>query len=179
MTLGTRSYMFSQFYLSLFRYLLLESPSYLRKYKENDYGFSKFWSALPSYILHVRLKKKGRAIPVTGRGSPYGCETSRLPHFLDNQLTDYGEVVSLTRLPPITPRKIPGTHFCQRLSQPQGHTAARWIRSIEKSNGLIRNRIRDLPACSIAPQPTTLPGAPLTNYRKNEKIRRRGALQFR
>jgi hypothetical protein len=32
----------------------------------------------------------------TGRGGPLGCETSRLPHFLDNQLTDGGEVVSLT-----------------------------------------------------------------------------------
>jgi hypothetical protein len=42
---------------------------------------------------------KGKAIPVTGRGGPLGCETSRFPHFLDNQLTDGGEVVSLTRRP--------------------------------------------------------------------------------
>jgi hypothetical protein len=54
---------------------------------------------------------KGEAVPVTGRGGPKGCETSRLPHFLD-RLTDSGEVVSLTRRPPFTPRKIPGTHFC-------------------------------------------------------------------
>jgi hypothetical protein len=40
------------------------------------------------------------------------CETSRLPHFLDNRLTDGGEVVSLTRRPPFTLRKIPGTDFC-------------------------------------------------------------------
>jgi hypothetical protein len=26
------------------------------------------------------VKNKCRAIPVTGRGGPYGCETSRLPH---------------------------------------------------------------------------------------------------
>jgi hypothetical protein len=31
-------------------------------------------------------------IPVTGRGGPQSCETSRLPHFLDNRLTDGGEV---------------------------------------------------------------------------------------
>jgi hypothetical protein len=38
-----------------------------------------------------------------------GCGTSRFPHVLDNRLTDGGEVVSLTRRPPFTPRKIPGT----------------------------------------------------------------------
>jgi hypothetical protein len=46
---------------------------------------------------------KSKAIPVTGRGAPLGYETSRLPHFLDNRITDGGEVVSLTRhcaLPP-------------------------------------------------------------------------------
>jgi hypothetical protein len=56
--------------------------------------------------------KKGKAIPLTGHEGPYGCETSRLPHYLGNRLTYGGEVVSLTRRPPITPRKIPDTHFC-------------------------------------------------------------------
>jgi hypothetical protein len=49
---------------------------------------------------------KGTTIPVTG---PYGRETSRLPYFLHNRLTDGGEVVSLTRRPPFIPRKILGT----------------------------------------------------------------------
>jgi hypothetical protein len=44
-------------------------------------------------------------MPVTGRGGAQGCETSRLPHFLDSRLTDGGEVVSLTRRPPFTPKK--------------------------------------------------------------------------
>jgi hypothetical protein len=43
-----------------------------------------------------------KAIPVTGREGLYGCETSRLPHFLDSPLTDGGEVVSLTRRPLFT-----------------------------------------------------------------------------
>jgi hypothetical protein len=55
---------------------------------------------------------KVKAIPVTGREGIMGCETLRLPHFLDNRLTDGGEVVSLTHRPPFTPRKIPDTHFC-------------------------------------------------------------------
>jgi hypothetical protein len=37
------------------------------------------------------------------------------------------------------------------LSQPQGHSVAGWIRSIEKSSDLNGNRTRDLLACSIVP----------------------------
>jgi hypothetical protein len=46
-----------------------------------------------------------KAISVTGRGGPYGCETSRFSHFLDNFLTDGGEVVSLTRRPHLYPKE--------------------------------------------------------------------------
>jgi hypothetical protein len=42
------------------------------------------------------MGKKGKVIPVTGRGGLLGCETSGLPHFIHNRLTDGGEVVSLT-----------------------------------------------------------------------------------
>jgi hypothetical protein len=59
------------------------------------------------------VQKKSKAIPVTGREGPYGCERLRLPHLLDNRLTDGGKVVSLTRRPLFTPpRKVHGTHFC-------------------------------------------------------------------
>jgi hypothetical protein len=58
------------------------------------------------------MVKKGKATPVTGHEGLQGCETSSLPHFLDNRLTDGGEVVSLTRRLSFTPRKIPGTHLC-------------------------------------------------------------------
>jgi hypothetical protein len=63
----------------------------------------------------------------------------------------------------LPPRKFPGTHFCYSLSRPQGHSAAGRIRSIEESDDLIGNRTRDLPACSIVSQPTTLPHAPVGN----------------
>jgi hypothetical protein len=102
-------------------------------------------------------KSKGKAITATGREGPSGCETSRIPHFLDNLLKDGGEVVRLTRRPPFTPRKIRGTHFCYMVSRPQGHSAAGRITSIEKSDDLIGSRNRDLPACSIVP---TVPRAP-------------------
>ena len=34
------------------------------------------------------------------------------------------------------------THFCYRLSQPQGHSAAGWIMSMKNSNDTVRNRTR-------------------------------------
>jgi hypothetical protein len=63
-------------------------------------------------FLETLKVKKGKIIPVTGHEGPYGCETSWLPRFLDNRLTDGGEVVSLMRRPPFTPRKIRATYFC-------------------------------------------------------------------
>jgi hypothetical protein len=45
------------------------------------------------------------------------------------------------------------------------------IKSIEKSNDLIGNRTRDLPACSIVPQLTTLPRAPRVLSHRNLKYR--------
>jgi hypothetical protein len=63
--------------------------------------------------------------------------------------------------PPFTPRKIPGTLFCWRLSRPQDSSATGKIRSIENSNDLIGNRTRHLTDCSIVSQPTTPQRAPL------------------
>jgi hypothetical protein len=86
-------------------------------------------------------------IPVTGRGSPQSCETSRLPHFRRWRCRPYAPAG--LSLPPPPP------------GRPQGHSAAGWIGSIEKSNDLIGNRTRDIPACSIVPQPTVHSLTPL------------------
>jgi hypothetical protein len=45
------------------------------------------------------------------------------------------------------------------LSRTKDHSAAGKIRSIEKSTDLIGKRTREHPACSIVPQPPTLPRA--------------------
>jgi hypothetical protein len=125
---------------------------------QNQNETGKWWTQFDE-----KWQGKGKVIPETGRGSPQGCETSRLPHSLDNWLIDGGETVSLKLLPPFNPRMIPGTHFCSRLSRPQGRGAAGRIRSIEKCNDLIGNRTRDLPVCSTVLQLTTLPRAPCIN----------------
>jgi hypothetical protein len=64
-----------------------------------------------------------------------------------------GKVVSPTHRPPLPPGNIPDTHFCLRLSQPQGHSAAGGIMSMKNSNETIGNRFRDLAVCSAVPQP--------------------------
>jgi hypothetical protein len=65
---------------------------------------------------------------------------------------------------PLPPRKIPGTHFSQRLSRPQGHSGTGRIRKIENIH-LTGTRTHDLPTCSIVPQPTMLPRrAPIKDW---------------
>jgi hypothetical protein len=58
--------------------------------------------------LHSKLTLidlDSEVIPVTGRRGLYGCETSRIPHFLDNRFTEGGEVVRLTRRPRLIPQE--------------------------------------------------------------------------
>jgi hypothetical protein len=50
-----------------------------------------------------------------------------------------GKVVNPTHRPPLLPGNIPGTHFCERLSQSQGHSAAGRIKSMKNSNDTIGN----------------------------------------
>jgi hypothetical protein len=77
------------------------------------------------------------------------------PTFWEIRLTNGEKVISPTRQPLFTPRKIPGTYFCQRLNRPQGHNAAGRIRSTDKIH-LIWDSNCYLPARSIVSQPTTL-----------------------
>jgi hypothetical protein len=67
--------------------------------------------------MFIYLKK---AVPVTGRGSPRGCETSRIPHFLDSRLTDGAEVVRLRRRPPFTPQEDSWYSFLLEAESPWG-----------------------------------------------------------
>jgi hypothetical protein len=102
-----------------------------------------------NFCFHNLLIIK-KAIHVTGLGGPYGYETSRIPHFLDNRLTEDDEVVSHTRQPPFTPHEDSWYSFLLEAESTQGHNAARRTRSIDKIH-LVGDRTRDLPACSIVP----------------------------
>jgi hypothetical protein len=53
--------------------------------------------------------------------------------------------------PPLPPGSTPGTHFCWRLSWPQGHSVTDRNMSLKNSNDTIGNRTRNLPVCSVVP----------------------------
>jgi hypothetical protein len=62
----------------------------------------------------------------------------RVPGGLGSQILrqsahEGGNVVSPKHRPPLTPGNIPGTHFCKRLSWPQGNSAAGRIMSMKNS----------------------------------------------
>ena len=93
---------------------------------------------------------EGKAVPLQAWSGPEGSRKLRFPDFM-TVAQDGGKVVSLTHWPPLAPGNTPGTHFCQRLSRPQGHSATGRIMSLKISNDTIGNRTRDVPVCSVVP----------------------------
>jgi hypothetical protein len=72
-----------------------------------------------------------------------------------------GKVVSPTHRPPLPPQEI----FLVLISDrgwvdPRGHSAAGKIMSMKNSSDTIGNRTRDLPACSVVPNPTAPSSSP-------------------
>ena len=98
------------------------------------------------------LPVKGKAVPLQAWSGPECSRKLRFPDFMTTA-EDGGKVVSLTHRPPLPPGNTPGTHFCQRLSRPRGHSATGRIMSLKNSNDTIENRNRDLPVCSAVPLP--------------------------
>jgi hypothetical protein len=112
-------------WVSLFHVLTGILPAHLPNTSQKRNFFNQFGHCNKNYTCNRPWR-------------PLGLRDVEAPKFsLDNRLTDGGEVVSLTRQPPSTTRKITGTHFCWKLSRSQGHSAAGRIRSVEVSNDLI------------------------------------------
>jgi hypothetical protein len=94
-------------------------------------------------------------------------ESHRLPHFLENRLTDGGEVVSLTRRPLFTPGRFLVLISVRGSADPRAIVRLEVLVKLKKkSSEHIGTRTRDLPACGIMSEPTTLLHAPkLVNKR--------------
>jgi hypothetical protein len=59
------------------------------------------------HITHKEYNTKKVKLSLQhGRGGLWGYEVSRIPHCLDNRLTDTGKVVSHTHRPLFTPRNL-------------------------------------------------------------------------
>jgi hypothetical protein len=65
---------------------------------------SRCYTDTHSHYLLLDANKKNIDLG-TGRGCPYVCEPSRLPHFLQIRLTDGSEIVTFTCRPRFTPHK--------------------------------------------------------------------------
>ena len=91
-----------------------------------------------------------KAVPLQTCSGPEGSRNLRFPDFMTTA-QEGGKVVSLTHQPHLAPGNSPGTHFCQRLSRPQGQSAIVRIMSKENFIDTIWDRTSDLPICSTVP----------------------------
>jgi len=64
----------------------------------------------------------GKGVQLQARRGSEGSRKLRFPDFVTTA-QDGGKVVSLTHRPPLPQGNTPATHFCYRLSRPQGHSA--------------------------------------------------------
>jgi hypothetical protein len=83
---------------------------------------------MPKICKQVSERVTGKCVPVTGRGCPQCCETSRLPHFPESRLIDGGEVVSLTCRPAFTVQEDSWHSFLLETEPTPGPSAAGRIR---------------------------------------------------
>jgi hypothetical protein len=71
-------------------------------------------------VFFCNLRTRLKSYPVTG---PWGFRRLRLSECLTQSAHESGKDVSPKHRPSSSPGDISGTHFCQRLSQAQGHSA--------------------------------------------------------
>jgi hypothetical protein len=112
----------------------------------------RWWTDLQSNAGLLSKGKKGKAVPLQAWSGPEGSRKLRFPDYMTTA-QDVGKVVSLTHRPPLSPGNATGTHFCQRLSRSQGHSAIGRNMSMKNSNETIWYRTSDLPICSAVPWP--------------------------
>ena len=103
-----------------------------------------FFAYIISTFWWLKLKK----ISLRAWTGHEGSRRFKAPRFQDSPHMKVlkSSALGIGRLYP--PGNIPGTHFLKRLSRPQDHSVAGRIMSMKNSSDNIRNRTRDLPACS-------------------------------
>jgi hypothetical protein len=64
------------------------------------------------FVVWKEISSKKAKFSLYRPWKPLGLREVEAPTFSDILLVDGGKIVSPTRRPPFTPRKIPGTHIC-------------------------------------------------------------------
>jgi hypothetical protein len=64
--------------------------------------FHDDYQDMDSHVEARKIKQGSKPTPIAGRRIPCGYETLRIPHFLNNRLTDDRKVVSFRRRPRYT-----------------------------------------------------------------------------
>jgi len=59
----------------------------------------------------MRVKKKGKVVPLQAWSGPESSKKLRFPDFMKTA-QDGSKVVSFMHRPPLPPGNTPGTHFC-------------------------------------------------------------------
>jgi len=86
------------------------------------YNYTKLYKSTYIYIwLQDNYVKEKIYHSFTGLRCPEGSKKLRFPDYV-TMAEEGSKVVSLTHRPLLLPRNTPGTHFCLRLSRPQGHS---------------------------------------------------------
>ena len=86
---------------------------------------------------------KGKAVLLQAWSGPEGSRKLRFQDFMTTAQVG-GKVVSLKHRPSLPTRNPPGTHFCQRLSWPQGHSAIGRIMSRKNTSDTFWDQTSDL-----------------------------------
>jgi hypothetical protein len=91
---------------------------------------------------------KGKAVPLQAWAGPEGSTKLRLPDFKTNRHMTVVRLSALRAGRLYPPGNIPGAHFCKKLNQPQGHSAAGRILSIKSTSDTSGDRTGNFPVCN-------------------------------
>ena len=84
--------------------------------------------------LNFRVEGERYSNPIIALDRPRGFQEVEAPRFQDSRHIKVVRLSALCTGRLYPPKSIPGTHFCQRLSQYQGHSAAGRIVSMENES---------------------------------------------
>jgi hypothetical protein len=128
-----------------------------------------FKDTLTIKLLTHSIIRQRQNNPITGLDRSWRFREVEGPRFQDNQHMKLVQLAAICTSCLYSCRKIPGTHFCWRLSWCQGRSVAGRILSMKNSSDTIGNQTHDLLACSAVFQPTAPLCAPCTSIYQLKK----------